>query len=770
MIRLILIMLITTTISAYANSDLLYKKQSLATLREQLATTRYRDSVRTSTEKLTFDELKNLLDADGSFKDLTEEENNIRLIKYPVTQQDIDYTRNYDWSEENLEQSKITNFCFKTLNRLWTLAENFRKSKQDDDELKERIFKGIIRYGTLENERVNLVRGRWTQSAFGIPVAAINIYFCFYPDMQNAENKSDSNQLLNDTNSILQKLALQAWEIPLRLDNTDNNIVSIERFRHSVFWEGGNAITYRPAMQSAILLNSIPMMEVIAEVNKKALQTTSIKTAKNDFWEEAFTSDGLAWGHGRQMYIWGYPLCGVQGALDNLAMLKGTPWGWDKLPKETTDILINFLRGSSFFIYKGFVAPVSGRHNVSPAGNTVKAKSQRGLQTVKKLKQNWFDSFSKEQQAELNQYVQEEPEFNLFMLNYPEGTYHGSRYFYDNDDMVHKNPNYQIIINMASNRVDGVESYYDGADGFNYFCADGATFFQRNGDEYIKALGAFELSLYPGVTTRKLANETIKPINNWQGYSSTFDFAAGATNGKDFVSGFIYRKFNGATRPTSTDPSGLDDTPQVYGVLAYKSYFLFGNTFLALGAGITNEKSEFEGNIVTTLDQTLVSKDSQKVGDWEKNNNFFYKVLEEYTTGKVISSREKRKTHWQKLSQANSKAKENEIEIFQMFIDHGMDVKNGTYAYIVECSGEIPQKLPEILANTTQIQAAKSADGKFVGAVFFDSKATLQVNNLEIKVDQPCAVLVNLKTSQIIAKSADGLNSDVKTTIRNLPQ
>ena len=42
----------------------------------------------------------------------------------------------------------------------------------------------------------------------------------------------------------------------------------------------------------------------------------------------------------------------------------------------------------------------------------------------------------------------------------------------------------------------------------------------------------------------------------------------------------------------------------LYGVKAYKSYFMLGDYMVALGAGITNKQPEMEGNIRTTIEQT----------------------------------------------------------------------------------------------------------------------------------------------------------------------
>ena len=51
------------------------------------------------------------------------------------------------------------------------------------------------------------------------------------------------------------------WTQPLRHDETDENVVSISRFRNHVWWVGGNALAYRSLLPVAPPKNrSIPMI------------------------------------------------------------------------------------------------------------------------------------------------------------------------------------------------------------------------------------------------------------------------------------------------------------------------------------------------------------------------------------------------------------------------------------------------------------------------------------------------------------------------------
>ena len=93
----------------------------------------------------------------------------------------------------------------------------------------------------------------------------------------------------------------------------DQDIVRVERFRHHVWWVGGNALAYRPLLETAVLMDSIPMVDVIAEVAKRSLSNVSQTTYNEAFWNEGFTADGAGWGHGAGLCQIGAAVMGEQG-------------------------------------------------------------------------------------------------------------------------------------------------------------------------------------------------------------------------------------------------------------------------------------------------------------------------------------------------------------------------------------------------------------------------------------------------------------------------
>ena len=636
-------------------------------------------------------------------------------------------------------------------NRIWRIVEAFKKGDlqvKRDKQVWGSCLDAIWHYGMIEISRPN----DWTRfhsSCFAIPTAAVNIYFNLLPQMDLVEQGKTQDKKLVATCEMLKTVGLQAWTRPCRGDKTDENVVQIERFRHHVWWVGGNALGYRPLLPVAFMFRSIPMIDLLAEVSQKAISATSQNTYYDSFWNEGFTVDGAGWGHGMQCLIWGYPIHGTSGALQILGMLKGSPWE-QKLSRENVAALLNYFRGSNYYYYKGYTLPCldRGSMNYQPNASVI---GYRGM--LSQLLNDWSDSFTLEELQEIKQLYTESQSKSIGMKEYG-NWYNGARWFFNNDDLIKKNDRYHITVNMASIRCDGIESAPGFADCYNFYTTDGVTLFQKSGDEYRKALGAFDVTVFPGVTARE-GMDKLTPVTNWRGYCSKYNFAAAATlGGENAVAGYIFEKMN------ASDKEGVNDhgdnqgrNAVLYGVKAYKSYFMLGDYMVALGAGITNKHPDLEGTIRTSIEQTTktgkVYTYKGKEIEWVvQQDKFAYSVFPEYKQ-KTHYICETRKTDWVKMNRANQNKKSlpEEVDIFCMWIDHGQKPVNDTYGYVVYAGGGMPAKeYPfEVLRNDTLIQAVKSLDGKVLEAVFYDERTSLMYKDIQLSVSAPCTVLIEQK-------------------------
>jgi len=689
------------------------------------------------------------LNDDGLFKDLVKKEENI--ISKNLLGKSFGNTNN-----------EVAEFFTEAYNRIWTIANAYRKGEADEKTMfSSNVLKAIVHYGNIETSRPNIA-GRFHSSCFAMPTAAVNIYFAMLPKMDEVESGKTNDKLLTEAADMLKIIALQAWTQPFRNDETDANVVQIDRFRNHAWWVGGNALAFRSLLPVAFMYKSVPMVDLLADVSQKALSTTSQNTIETSFWTEGFTTDGAGWGHGRQCLIWGYPFTGASNALSVLSILKGSPWV-KELSEENKNALMNFLRGSNWYYYKGFTLPGLDRHSMRYAPAPKAIPTQALARTILK---DWKESFSAAQQAEITQFVLEANNNNINMSNYPNGTYSGTRWFFNNDDLIKKNERYHIIINMASVRCDGLESAPHMADAYNFFTKDGMTLYQKTGDEYSRIIGAWDITASPGVTARE-GMERIKPVTNWRGYCSKHNFAGAATyGGENAAAGFIFEKMNASEKENVNDRGGLKiDNASIYDVKAYKSWFMLGDYTIALGAGITNLNPEMEGEIRTTIDQTayegkitVTSKGKVlklKEGEqsfvhrgkpvWvQHDNKFAYTVLPEFSSSASFII-ENKKTEWVKMNRSNQNIANlpTEANILRLWINHGQKPVNATYGYVVYAGNEkLPAKLPfTVLKNDTTLQAIQSSDLKMVGAVFY-KPGSINGHGDNLTVSDPCVLLI----------------------------
>ncbi|MDE6349149.1 MAG: polysaccharide lyase [Bacteroides sp.] len=668
-----------------------------------------------------------LLQADGTFSDLDD-----RLVG-----------KSFDGNEANSGAIIV-----EALNRLWTLSEAFKSGLADTERhaaLWDKWQKAILHYGRLETGRPNNSR-RFHSSCFAIPTAAMNIYFCHLPLMDAVERGDNRDTQLSAVCDMLKMLALQAWTQPYRGDDTDRNVVQTDRFRNHVWWVGGNALGYRSLLPVAFMFRSAPMVDLLAEICRKAISATSQNTYNESFWNEGFTADGAGWGHGKQCLIWGYPIDGTLNALNMLGILKGSPWE-QKLTRENVEALMNYFRGGNYYYYKGYILPCLDRYSMSYRPEATEIR-YNGM--LKQLLNDWSAFFTDAEQQELKQLLAESREKSIRMEAYGDN-YNGTRWFFNNDDLIKKNERYHIMVNMASSRCDGLESATGFADNYNFYTADGATFFQKSGNEYRKAFGAYDVTALPGVTARE-GMDRLTPVTNWRGYCSRHNFAAAATRGgENAVAGFIYEKMNGSDKEGVNDKGDhATENPTLYGVKAYKSYFMLGDYLVALGAGITNKQPGLEGNIRTTIEQTEKTGDVYtyrgKGIEWTiQQGKFAYSVFPEYRK-RVHSTCKTRKTDWLKMNQDN-KNKRNlpaEVDIFSLWIDHGRTPVNDTYGYVVYAGeGRPAPKYPfEVLRNDTLVQAVRSADKRVTEAIFYAAGEVLKAKRLSLSASAPCTVLI----------------------------
>ncbi|RKN84539.1 polysaccharide lyase family 8 super-sandwich domain-containing protein [Paenibacillus ginsengarvi] len=669
--------------------------------------------------------------------------------------------------------------------RLTAISEPFHLAKEkplDDEQLKSKIFKAITHYCKWEADRTDLGWTRFHDSVFAIPVAVTNLFFFFLPDMEAVENGTAEDPLTASVHKQLRRCSLQAWTLPQRGDHTDRHPISPERFRKHAWWMGGNALTYRPAFYAAVMLQSVEMVDTLAYVSSHILTPTSHTNKDESFWNEGICADGFGWGHGPQAYNRHYPREGVLSGLTIIKALKGTPWERESTC-ESVDWLINFIRGISWSHFKDVDAPMQSRHIF-----TRKTKDDLGyLYDIVQLLVETFGSLLTEKQSqEMNELLDRKQ--ILKMDGYPSGYYNGVRYFWNNDDLIKKTDELYIYVNMASNRCSGVEFAHTMADKLNFFTADGSYVIARYGDEWVNSKGAWEMTQLPGITARHIKTTELVPETNWSGYNSIHPFAGGVARDQNGAAAFVFEKDD----RSEADGAGIEHNRSnkgIFGVKAYKSYFIMDDSVVCLGAGITDKQPEQRGEIRTAINQTswvtdilyrkagrlsietfkmnqnylreaVKERESGSDIPWVKQNGVLYAIVPEHTSGEVTVLAEERQTHWELLNFTNHGVENEACRIFHIWINHGQAPVDGKYAYFMYAGDQEPQTYLEsnpvrILSNTTGLQAVANHNNSIIQAIFYENETVCKADTLRMKVSNPAVVMLEQQGEELFVTVSD---------------
>lgn len=705
-----------------------------------------------------------------------------------ATEREFEQKGTYQKGFRTTAEDRVGIFISQAFDRICCIADGYRRKelKMEGGVLPEKLLKAVVHYGMLEIRRPNS-SSRFHASCFAIPTAAMNTYFACLEQMDEAE-RGNADNLLTAACDMLKVIGLQAYTQPLRCDETDKNVVSIERFRNHVWWVGGNALAYRSLLPIAAMYNSVPMVDLLAEVCRNGISVTSQWSNEQSFWTEGFTADGAGWGHGKQCLVWGYPIDGTFNALKILSILQGTPWT-QNLDKNNSEAILNFLRGGNWYYYKGFTLPCLDR------GSYAYYTDERPIpyeDLLNRVLTDWIDAFTEEEQQELKQLHREVKTHRINMQGHEQGIYSGTRWFFNNDDLIKKTPDCHIIVNMASVRCDGLESATNFADAYNFYPTDGMTLLQRDGKEYRPIMGGWDMTASPGVTARE-GLERLKPVVNWRGYCSKHNYAAAATDGSgDAVAGYIFEKMNASEKEGVNDRGSRNSHNEVlYGIKAYKSYFLLGDYMVALGAGVTNKQPWQPGHIRTTIDQTallhpvyfldkgkksLLPKGVQSWNVKKKNaawliqeGKFAYQILPEYSSSAFVTC-ETKATDWIGRNKANETKRNlpDSVNILRIWVDHGKAPIDATYGYTVYTGkGTPPERLPfHVLRNDTLVQAVQSDDKHLLQAVFYPGNKGVKVDGNLLTVSAPCTLMIKEMNGKSLWTATDAcMNPEVKEIV-----
>lgn len=488
-------------------------------------------------------------------------------------------------------------------------------------------------------------------------------------------------------------------------------------------WTGANRtdIALHWIYRSCLTQNEADLKTAIDNVFNPVVYTT----------EEGFQHDNSYFQHGEQLYIGGYGDEILKGVTQVASYALGTQY---QLDKEKVELLSKFMRETYYRAVRGqnMSFDVVGR-SVSRPG----LLNKRTTATYAKRMIDIDPTHADEYKAIIARLNRKQP------ADYQVTASH--THYFRGDYSLHVRPQYNFDVRLASTRTKKCE-YGNKENLKTYFMSDGCTNITQTGDEYFNIFPVWNWCHIPGTTAPQLEKVPMDP-KAW-GVLGTSTYAGG-------VSDSIY----GATAYAY-----MDTNPEV-NTGAKKSWYFFDNEVVCLGAGIqststypvhtTVNQCFLKGGIMVDKgdkEETLANgSHTLQAPQWvlhDKIGYFFPQKEEVFLTAQTQSGR------WYDINTSKSK-KEEKMDVFTLGINHGVDPKDGSYAYIVVPGKTSAQEMKayqkknaiEILSNNPKIQAVRNTKLNVWMVTFFEA-GTFTHKELSVTVDKPCILMIKDITSK----------------------
>ena len=314
------------------------------------------------------------------------------------------------------------------------------------------------------------------------------------------------------------------------------------------------------------------------------------------------------------------------------------------------------------------------------------------------------------------------------------------RFFWHSEYSVHQRPSWYSTVRMFSSRNNTMEFPHNMESLKHHHYADGANFISVTGKEYDDIFPVWDWQKIPGTT---VVQRAVMP-------SYTEIVKQGKT-------GFV-----GAVTDGSYGASAFDFESPLDPLKARKSWFFFDKEYVCLGAGIT---STAEFPVTTSLNQCLLKSDvvAKTVNEkttLEKGEHQLNKVkwvLHEgiayvFPTPTDVCLNNKPYTgYWHDIVSTTRKINSDKEtrELFSLWIDHGKQPVDASYAYIVAPGTDPAMTDPDsiasrvkILVNTVKIQAVQHIGLNITQVVFYDQGTVQLSNGLTLTANNPGIVML----------------------------
>jgi chondroitin AC lyase len=471
---------------------------------------------------------------------------------------------------------------------------------------------------------------------------------------------------------------------------------------------------------------------------------------------DGIQTDGTYNFHGSQLYEGDYGITAVTQPLQYASYAVGTSYA---LPTAQVQIIDNALiDGAQWFIYgQALDFTASGRdlslQSFYNAGTGYISAIQYAL-SLGTYDQTALEAFLQRQQAAQSSGVAN-PAYGLT----------GNRDFFDSDIMVQQRPNYYESARVTSTRTDEPESI-NGENLEGLYLADGVNQIMVTGNEYANIEPVWNWRRLPGTTVEQNTS-SLQPGYDQLGATS---YAGGVSDNTYGAEALQYNRFN---------------------IAANKSWFFFNNEEVALGSAINTPNATSQ--VDTTLNQCLLTSTVtyQTTGsgspqtlttgsvtptglEWVYQGGVGYLFLTPVNNATILA--QSQSGNWAEINSEYSNATVTD-NVFTLYLDHGTNVSNGSYSYIVvpdttaAAMATYAASVPvQILSNTANVQAVYQSSLDIAQAAFYNpASVNLTAGSMTVNNDSMVMLERSTDTFSLWAGSPQNLQMSLNVQLAGVP-
>lgn len=499
----------------------------------------------------------------------------------------------------------------------------------------------------------------------------------------------------------------------------------------------------------------------------------SAQIAANGY-NSGFYPDGSYLDHIKVPYLGAYGIEFMKGGAKIPSLLAGTPW---KYPEQVQDNLESYIvEGFGNGMYKGMMLDCLKGRSVSRPASSNQAAGREAMMIILQI----VDSFSQEAKettlSALEAWLEEDEGFidslvgaeNMAIKKKAKEILEDTsiqsniapvhKSYPLMDRVVHRTEDYLFVLSMYSERIQNTEIMND-ENRFGWHQNNGMTYIYDEDNQYTE-------NYWNTVNPLRLPGTTVVPVNIGTGKPDGSGFAQGGDfcSKESWVGGTSIGNYGVSGMSFSGETQGIaGDAPVSYApdLKGKKSWFMFDDEMVCLGAGITNknmelpvettienkklrkdgsnqllvngEKTEIpvkEANVKELVERTAdVSGTSFEQVNWahlEGNQSVGtgYYFPEENTEIQV--RRGQTTGSWKDVGTFEGESTENYLE---MWVDHGQNPENASYSYVLlpETSAEETENYAQapkvtILENSSEVQAVRHETLKITGINFWQEQ------------------------------------------------